>query len=230
MDLAATLQSIKALSAKVDRVILFHSGAGKDSICLLNMISPYFKEIQCVFMYMVKDLEHINRYIKWAEAKYPNCKFIQTPHYAYYNNKKFGGFGTEKVGFAEWNVAKINDKVKEQTGIEWAILGFKKNDSMNRRLMLKGYPDQMTSEAGQKLYPLYDWNNKQVLAYIRKNRLIEPINYGKGGNQRSQGTDIENPVFLKWCKVNYPNDYKKIIAEFPDCERILFEFEYAKQD
>ena len=181
-------------------------------------------------MYMVKDLEHINRYIKWAEAKYPNCKFIQTPHYAYYNNKKFGGFGTEKVGFAEWNVAKINDKVKEQTGIEWAILGFRKNDSMNRRLMLKGYPDQMTSEAGQKLYPLSDWNNKQVLAYIRKNRLIEPINYGKEGNQRSQGTDIENPVFLNWCKVNYPNDYKKIIAEFPDCARILFEFEYKNEN
>ena len=82
VDFSATINSIKALSAKVDRVILFHSGAGKDSIALLNMMSPYFKEIVCVYMYMVKDLEHINRYILWAEKRYPNCRFIQTPHYA----------------------------------------------------------------------------------------------------------------------------------------------------
>lgn len=230
MDLGKTLASIKALSAKVDRVILFHSGAGKDSICLLHMIAPYFKEIQCVFMYMVKDLEHINRYIKWAEAKYPNCKFIQTPHYAYYNMKKHGFHGTDEVNYAQYNVSKINEKIKEETGIEWSILGFKKNDSMNRRLMLKGYPDQMTSEAGQKLYPLSDWSNKQVLAYIAKNRLIEPLKYGNTGNTRSQGTDITDISFLTWCREHYPNDLKKIIAEFPDTERILFEHDYEKQN
>lgn len=227
MDLSATLNSIKTLSNKTDRVVLFHSAAGKDSIALLNMMSPFFKEIVCVYMYMVKDLEHINRYIHWAEKKYPNCRFIQTPHYAYYNNKKLGMYGTEQVGYAEWNVAKINEKIQEQTGIEWAVMGFKKNDSMNRRLMLNSYPDYMTSEKGRKLYPLSDWNNKQVLAYIQKNRLIEPINYGQA-NRRSSGTDIEDIAFLTWMRKNYPNDLKKTIAEFPDCERILFEYDYSQ--
>lgn len=228
--LKTTLDSIKALSAKVDRVILFHSGAGKDSIALLNMMSPYFKEIQCIFMYMVKDLEHINRYIRWAENKYPNAKFIQTPHYAYYNNKKLGMYGTEQVKYAEWNVSKINEKIQEQTGIEWAVLGFKKNDSLNRRLMLNSYPDSMTSEAGKKLYPLADWSNKEVLQYIKKNRLIEPIKYGNTGNTRSQGTDVKDISFLLWCRKNYPNDLKKVIAEFPDCERILFEYDYKQKE
>ena len=228
MDLSATLNSIKTLSTKVDRVILFHSGAGKDSIALLNMMSPYFKEIQCVFMYMVKDLEHINRYIRWAENKYPNAKFIQTPHYAYYNNKKLGMYGTEQVKYSEWNVAKINEKVQEQTGISWCVMGFKKNDSLNRRLMLNTYPDEMTSEKGKKLYPLSNWNNKQVLAYIQKERLIQPISYGQA-NARSSGTDIEDIAFLLWCRENYPNDLKKVIAEFPDCERQLWEYDYNKK-
>lgn len=227
MDLSATLNSIKTLSTKTERVILFHSGAGKDSIALLNMLSPYFKEIVCVYMYMVKDLEHINRYIQWAEKKYPNCRFIQTPHYAYYNNKKLGMYGTEQIKYSEWNVAKINEKIQEQTGIEWTVMGFKKNDSMNRRLMLNSYPDSMTSEKGRKLYPLSDWNNKQVLAYIQKNRLIEPINYGQA-NRRSSGTDIEDIAFLTWMRKNYPNDLKKTIAEFPDCERLLFEYDYSQ--
>ena len=229
MDLAATLNSIISLSKKHDRVILFHSGAGKDSIALLNMMAPHFREIVCVYMYMVKDLEHINRYIHWAEKKYPNCRFIQTPHYAHYNNKKHGAFGADPVKYAEWNVSKINEKVKEDTGIGWAVLGFKKNDSLNRRLMLNSYPDSMTSESGQKLYPLADWNNKQVLAYIKKNRLIEPIKYGNTGNTRSQGTDVTDLAFLLWCKQHYPGDLKKIIEEFPDVERILFEYNHSQK-
>lgn len=228
MDLSATLNSIKTLSAKVDRVILFHSAAGKDSICLLNMMSPHFKEIVCVFMYMIKDLEHMNRYIKWAENKYPNCRFIQTPHYAYYNNKKHGVNGTEQVKYSEWNVSKITEKIQEETGIEYAVYGTKKNDSLNRRLMLNRYIDFLNPE-GTKLYPLADWSNKEVLQYIRKNRLIEPIQYGKTGNTRSQGNDVNDISFLLWCRKNYPGDLKKIIEEFPDTERKLFEFDHSQK-
>lgn len=227
MDLTSTLNSIITLSKKTDRVILFHSANGKDSICLLDMIASYFDEIVCVYMYTVPNLDHINRFIKHSERKYPNCKFIQTPHYAYYNYKKFGFGGTEQVKYAEWNVSKITDKVREETGIDWAIYGFKKNDSLNRRLMLNTYEDSMTSEVGKKLYPLADWKNKDVLAYIKKNRLIEPIKYGNIGNLASQGCDVFNVSFLEWCRDNYPGDLQKIYAEFPDSERILFEHDYS---
>lgn len=46
---------IKNVALKADRVILFHSASGKDSITLLDLISPYFKDIVCVYMYVVKD-------------------------------------------------------------------------------------------------------------------------------------------------------------------------------
>ena len=230
MDLTSTINSIRTLSAKTDRVILFHSTNGKDSIALLNMMAPYFRQIICVYMYMVKDLDHINKYIKYAEAKYPNCKFIQTPHYAYYNYKKHGFQGTKKIKYSEWNVSKITEKVREETGIEWSVLGFKKNDSLNRRLMLNSYPDSMTSETGKKLYPLADWSNKQVIAYIEKHRLIEPLKYGNVGNTKSQGTDVTNISFLTWCRDNYPTDLQKIIIEYPDTERILFEHDYEQKN
>lgn len=230
MDLNLTINSIISLSRKTDRVLLFHSGAGKDSIALLNMLAPHFRQIICVYMYIVKDLDHINKYIAWAEKKYPNCKFIQTPHYAYYNYKKNALHGTEQVKYAEYNVSKINDKIKEETGIEWAVMGFKKNDSLNRRLMLNSYPDSMTSESGKKLYPLSDWSNKQVLSYIKKNRLIEPIKYGNTGNTRSQGTDIHDISFLLFCREKYPNDLKKVFAEFPDTERMLWEYDYQQKE
>ena len=72
---------IKNVALKADRVILFHSASGKDSITLLDLISPYFKDIVCVYMYVVKDLSHINRYINYACNKYHNVKFVQIPHF-----------------------------------------------------------------------------------------------------------------------------------------------------
>lgn len=226
--LTPTMNSIKTLSEKTDRVLLFHSAAGKDSIALLEMLSPHFKFIQCVFLYMVKDLDHINRYIKWAENRYKNCKFIQTPHYAYYNLKKQGLYESEQIPYSEWALSKIANKVTEETGIEHSVYGFKKNDSMNRRIMLNRY-ENFTNPQGTKLYPLADWSNRQVLAYIKKQRLINPLQYSKLGNSKSQGTAIDDIGFLMWCKNNAPEDLKKIIAEFPDAERIIFEYEYKKQ-
>ena len=67
---------IKTIAERTDRVILFHSASGKDSIALLDLISPYFKEIVCVYMYVVKDLSHINRYINYACKKcYPLSEY-----------------------------------------------------------------------------------------------------------------------------------------------------------
>lgn len=228
MDLSGTLNSIKTLSQKTDRVLLFHSGAGKDSICLLNMMAPHFKEIVCVFMYMVKDLDHINKYIGWAEKKYSNCRFLQTPHYSYYNNKKHGVNGTDQIKYSEWNLSKITEKIQKETEIEYVVYGFKKNDSLNRRLMLKGY-DEFMSPDGKKLYPLADWSNKQVIMYIGKNRLIQPLKYGNTGNTRSQGVDIDDISFLLFCRKNYPGDLKKVIEEFPDTERKLFEYDHSQK-
>lgn len=230
MLLFDTMKSIETLSEKTDRVLLFHSANGKDSIALLEMLSPYFKEIKCVYMYMVKNLNHINKYIDWAEKKYPNASFLQTPHYAYYNYKKFGFCGTKEVDYAQYNLSTITDKVREITGIEWVVYGFKQNDSLNRRLMLRNYDKEITNEETKKIYPLSKWSNKQVLQYIEKQRLIKPLQYGNTGNTRSQGTDVTDISFLLWCRRNDPSDLKKIFAEFPDAERILFEYDYEKQN
>ena len=44
---------------------------GKDSIVTLDLLYDKFERIVCVFMYLVKDLEHIQRWINWLKARYP---------------------------------------------------------------------------------------------------------------------------------------------------------------
>ena len=65
-------------------------------------------------------------------------------------------------------------------------------------------------------------SSKSVLLF-KDNNLLEPINYGN--TRQSQSNDITDPYFLKWCKINWPNDFRKLQERFPICEIILFRHE-----
>lgn len=222
------LQSIKELSQKTSEVILFHSATGKDSIALLDLCYPYFEKITCVFMYMVKDLDHINKYILWAKTKYPKIQFIQVPHYVLSQYRRDGVLGCKKDPAQRvYQLKDITQMVKKNTGIAWAIFGFKQSDSMNRRLMLRTYREQMFCDATENLYPLSKYKNKDVEKYIKLKKLIPPVKYGEG---QSQGTDVSNLPFLWYCKTFHPADYQKILKDFPHCERIVFQYDSNKGD
>lgn len=96
--------------------------------------------------------------------------------------------------------------------------------------MLGTYPDQMTNEKGKKLYPLSDWANRNVLSYIDKARLIKPIQYGYTGNIASQGTDVSDKSFLFWMREKFPQDLARTIREFPEVERLIFEFDHEESN
>lgn len=75
-----TYRYIEAVADKSKSCILFLS-LGKDSLVLLDLLYPKFDRIVCVFMYFVKNLEHINRWIGWTKVKYPKIEFVQVPHW-----------------------------------------------------------------------------------------------------------------------------------------------------
>lgn len=218
---------IKTIASKTDRVILFHSASGKDSIALLALISPYFKEIVCVYMYVVKDLSHINRYINYACNKYPNVNYIQIPHFALYSYRRIGYMGCVKNEKQKlYNMAQLTDIVREKYNIDWAFFGFKQSDSMNRRLMLRTYDMNGINKVQKKCYPLSEYKNKDVLAYIDQTELIRPESYG--GKQQSSGTDITDINYLLFLRSEYPDDLQKVINEYPLVERKLFEYDYER--
>lgn len=224
MDKAKAIISLVAEQTK--KVILFHSGSGKDSIALLHLLSEQFDEVVCVFMYVVKDLKHINRYINYAVQKYPNIRFIQVPHFALFSYIKHGYMGCvcdpkQKLS----SFADITDKIREHTGIDWAFYGFKKSDSMNRRLMLNTYRHEAINDDTKKCYPLSSYKNSEILHFIDSNGLVKPEMYGKG---QSSGTDITDIDYLLFLRREYPEDLRKIVDFFPDVERFLFEYEYKE--
>ena len=215
--LEGTYKSIDAIRAKSDSAILFLS-LGKDSLVLLDLIYPRFKKVVCVFMYFVKDLEHINRWIGWVKAKYPAIEFVQVPHW---NLTYILRGGLYCVPNPKVKLLKLADVVKAMQlkyGIQYAFLGMKKADGMNRRLMLNGYQANDYENNGL-VYPLAEWNQRDILAYMKQNGLPEPIRYSL---KASSGVGFNLDCFL-WLEKNFPQDLRRIYKVFPMAERILWE-------
>jgi len=215
------------IAKRTDEVILFHSASGKDSIALLDICAPRFKRVVCVFMYVVKNMEHINRYINYARKKYPNCEFVQIPHFAVFSYIKYGYMGHWKDQKTKLQtMATLTDMVRKKMGIQWALYGFKQSDSLNRRCMLRTYEMEAICEKSKKAYPLSHYKNKDILEYIDRRGLIRPECYGKG---QSSGQNITDLDYLLYIRDKFPQDLHKLYEEFPDCERLLFEYDYEEK-
>lgn len=211
---------ITAVAGHTDSVILMHSLNGKDSIAMLELCYPHFKRVVCCFMFIVPNLEHLNPYIAFARHKYPKAEWVQAPHYVLTEYVKTGYMGCKQnTKQRKCRLADIVEKVREQTGIEWVGLGFKQSDSLNRLLMLRQYDRQGICESGKKFYPLSEYNNGDINAYIRHSKLIKPETYGNKG--RSVGTDITNYNYLKWLEKHHPADLARVFDMFPMTRGIL---------
>lgn len=215
-ELKRAREIIDDVSKETDSILLFHSLSGKDSIVLLDLCYKKFKRVIVVFMYLVKDLEHIMRYYNYAKAKYPNIEFVQVPHYALFNYIKTGYMGIKQnTKQRQWTLADITDKLREKLGVEWACYGFKQSDSLNRCLMLRSYTDgkEAINWKTKKFYPLSTYKNKEIMDFILDHRLKTPEVCGT--NKQSSGVDIEDVEYQKYLKELFPSDLEKIYKVFP---------------
>jgi len=220
-----TNQVINTVREQTDRVILFYS-TGKDSTALVDLLAPHFKEVVCVFMYFVKDLEHINSYLNFTSAKYANVTILQVPHWILTSILKEGLYCIPNPKVRLMDLSAVDENIRIKTGITHSFYGMKQSDGLNRRLMLKTYKQEAINSKTNKVYPLSKWKNKDVLSYIRLNKLPCPISYSS--NKASQGLGFNTDVFL-YLRNNYPQDLQKILIAFPLSEQILFEHDYKER-
>lgn len=218
--LEKALHILDTIAEKTDSIVLFHSLSGKDSIALMDMCYPRFKMVVCVFMYVVPGLRHLNRYVSFIKSRYPGAEIIQTKHYALYNYESIGFMGCDRKDIKrQWRLRDIASMICEAKGIEWSVYGFKQTDSLQRRLMLRGYDQSAIEWDMKKAYPLSEYTNKEVLDFIGERHLKTPETYGD--ISRSIGTDITSPVYLRWLKENYSDDYERVLDKFPLCRTII---------
>ena len=197
--------SIKHIASSIsDEVIIFFS-TGKDSVVMLDLIQRYFKNPghEYIFLYFHKGL------------------FIRETVLNHYS-KKYGITFQQYPQFDVGNQAGVKKKLK-QSNIEkfirakhnkiWMFYGYRKTESLERRGMM-AHIDNGIEWKYKKLYPLADWSAKDVLNYIKKNRLVLPPDYRSG----FRDINIFKGDALLWLYNNYRSDYEIIKSQYPGIE------------
>ncbi|MDR1937988.1 MAG: phosphoadenosine phosphosulfate reductase family protein [Tannerellaceae bacterium] len=217
-----TIRGIDRIREQSDTAMLFCSW-GKDSLVLLDLLYPRFDKVICVFMYFVPGLEHIEKYIRWAKAKYPGIEIDQIPHWNLTYILQSGMFCVANPKVKLLNLADIDSAMRLKHNTGYAFYGMKKADSLNRRLMLGTYENY---ENKGKVYPLADWKQGDVLTYMKHHKLPQPVRYSK---KASGGVCFDIDCFL-WMRENYPEDLQKVLKVFPASEKILYEHDIKHQN
>ena len=224
---------IDYVASQTDTCILMCS-LGKDSIVTLDMIYPRFKKVIAVFMYFCKGLEHIERWVAWTKARYPNIEFYQIPHWNLTYILRSGLYCTPHPKQKLLKLADVLKALRLKHGTQWVFLGMKKADGMNRNLMITRFKDAHYTDNYQA-YPLAEFSQKQILSYMTMNRLPMPVMYslstsGDGAKVGKASNGIGfNVDCLLWLEKYWPQDLATIYKTFPLCERVLLEFHYKQE-
>ena len=220
---AHTLQIVRSVRQTTDTAVLFYSAGGKDSIALLDILAREFNKVICCFMYLVKGLQHIEPYIHWAENHYSNVEIQQISHFMKSIILHDGIFCNPNESVKRLSIGDIEETVRKHNNSRYAFSGMKGVDGYMKRMRLKIFAKNNFISPKGMVYPLALWTNGEVLKYIQSNNLIQPFTYGDT-RQLSQGLSF-NPQSLLYLRAKFPQDYQRIVAEFPYCDLVIYNYE-----
>lgn len=187
-----------------------------------DLCTKYFKNVIPYFMYLVPGLEFQERTLRYYENRY-NTEIIRIPHFEVSDFYRYGVFRSPDPYVKIVSITEQYDYLRLQTGAQWIACGERISDSIVRRAMIKnsGTIDQKRS----RFYPIAEWNKKEVMQYIKMNRLyLSPENKKLGFSFRSLAGNE-----LAAIKELYPSDYEKILHYFPLAGAAVKRFEvYGK--
>lgn len=233
---AKVFSKLKALNVR--DVIVGFSG-GKDSLCTLDLAVKHFgpEHVKVFFLYTLKGLQCESGLAELPTKRY-GIPVIQFPlpeivamireGYARSTPASLRDLLDRKYG---WN--EIEKLVRYKTGSRWLLYGHRQQDSLHRRGMLSRCEGvwetaYASGKPIQRAYPLWQWNHKQVFAYLEKNKLPIPHMFGSGVINTS-GLSLMDADCLAYVKQHYPEDFKRLHKIFPGLETPLFRQEVLQR-
>jgi len=193
-----------------DSVIVFYSG-GKDSAVLLDLAVRHFKIVHPVFMYHVNGLSFQDTILKWAEKKY-GVEIYRVPHFELSTMYRSGAFSKADRSVRQIKINDIYAHARDAFGCEWIAAGERCADSTIRNAMIR---KTGPIDAGRhRFYPLAYWLKSHVVSYITQRKLmVSP-------ESKTLGHSFAGivPKDLAKIKVEYPEDYQRILSAFPLAE------------
>lgn len=210
--------NIKTIKENVkDDVIVMYS-TGKDATCMLDLFAKYIgvERLRVVYLYFIKDISFKNSYLKEIEKRY-KIKIDQFPHHEL--TQIIHNRLDKKVKVM--NQSDMQNFLRLRYNTSWIAWGYRINESVNRAQMIRAEAPKGIDIRNKKLYPVADWNEKEVLKWLRNNKIPLSVEYSYNFH------DLNMPFneTLEWLFFNYPNDYYVAVKQFPFLEGDLLKWQ-----
>lgn len=207
------------------RVAVGISG-GKDSVVTLDLCVKEFGAENVVgwFMWMVPDLASVEGPAIQAAARV-GVQLHKVPHWHVSNlfrNAVLMPPRREKI--KQQKLADTEAHVRRLTGVDWITYGWRADDSITRRIMFKRWGEIWDREPSRRFFPIAHWHVRDVLGYLRANRLPIPPRFGGNSEGGPSGFDLSVPT-LRYLKEHHPDDYQRVLKQHPFAEAQLIHAE-----
>lgn len=201
-----TAAKIKELAAKHSSVMVCYSG-GKESVCCLDLCCRAFSTVVGLHLYPLPGFPWTAERVAWAESHFKiKVLLYQDPNTL--NNMRAGIYTFPQRALRGTPTLRNNDVYRlaaREHGIKLIVTGSRKGDGMNTAGTLR-----QRAKAGEFVYPLFDWRQADVLAYMAHRKLPLPESDGR----RSSGFDL-TALNLLWMADKRPDCFAVYERYFP---------------
>lgn len=219
------LTGIVKQAAKLTDQVTVGFSTGKDSIVSLDLCCRHFKKVTAIFMYVVPGMSFQEAYLKQAERRY-GIKILRLPHWSLSTAFQVNYYrpGSDlSASTPDLTITDVEKYLREAHGSTWFAYGQKKNDSLERRAMISASGG--VDVKGRRFYPVGEFSDKEIFAYMRHRRLPLPIDYQLFGHSFG----LLEPMELRQVREHFPADFAKIVKLFPEIEASIARLDYYGQ-
>lgn len=108
--------------------------------------------------------------------------------------------GKQSLGFGD-----VRDWIRDKYCAEWVAYGYRMDESLARRALLRPHLDGI-HYAQKTLYPLRQFNQATVMAYVKRHRIPLAPEYQTPG---LRDISIFDGDTARWLRDNYPDDFER---------------------
>jgi 3'-phosphoadenosine 5'-phosphosulfate sulfotransferase (PAPS reductase)/FAD synthetase len=184
---------------------------GKDSLATLDLCTRFFSRVEAYYLFRVRGLTIVD---EWAEAvhkrfgvtvrMYPHFDLSRCYRAALLQPHWKGLEKTPKI-----DLPAIESKFRADASVDWIALGWRRNDSFSRALIMKACGG--LDRKARRVFPLRSWRRQQVLDYLAMRGIPLPPGLGR----KDQGGLDFHPEALKALRDERPDDWAKWLRDFP---------------
>lgn len=203
-----TLGVLSKARERTDACLVAFSG-GKDALATLDLCTRTFPRVEAFYMYYAPDLEWVNARLNVARDRW-GVTIHMVPHWSAVTAKSYGVYCDFTPGVDPHQVSFTDtcDLLRADTGIRLIATGAKATDGVWRKRWMS------TSASDEMIWPLQKWTKFDVLGYLKARNIPRPDGDSKRDSGSGEGLASQ---FLCWFHDKYPEDFKRLEAQWKYC-------------